>query len=241
MNDFPVVWDVPEACPYLPGQTARMPLRAPPRRLTPEEVDEQLAAGDRRAGRLLYKPACPRCTACEPLRVPVAGFVPSKSQRRVWARNVDEITVSVVPPVIDDVRLGLFNRHNLERGLSRSGERMTATAYEQWFIDSICETVEVDYLDGPRLVAVSILDLGRTSASAVYHYFDPDASRRSLGVFSALSEMAWLRQQGKRWYYFGLYVPACPRLAYKAEYCPHERLVDGAWRAGTRRNPPRHP
>lgn len=230
--DFRIVWDQPEACPYLPGQTARLPLRVPKRMLNPQEVDEQLAAGDRRSGRMLYKTTCPACSACEPLRVPVADFVPSKSQRRVWAKNVDEITVRVGPPIIDEARLTLFNRHKMERGLSRSGEPMTALAYRQWLVDTCMETVEVAYFEGDKLLAVSILDLGLHAASSVYHYFDPDASRRSLGVFSALIEMEWLRQQGKRWYYFGLYVADCSHLSYKAEYRPHERLVDGVWRPG---------
>ncbi len=181
---------------------------------------------------MLYKTTCPACTACEPLRVPVADFVHSKSQRRVWARNVDEITVRVGPPVIDEARLNLFNRHKMERGLSRSGEPMTALAYRQWLVDSCMETVEIAYLEGEKLIAASILDLGLVAASSVYHYFDPDVSKRSMGVFSALIEMEWLRQQGKQWYYFGLYVADCSHLSYKAEYRPHERLVNGAWVPG---------
>ena len=230
--DFRIVWDQPEACPYLPGQTARLPLRVPKRMLNPDETEAQLEAGDRRSGRMLYKTSCPACSACEPLRVPVGDFVPSKSQRRVWARNVDEITVRIGPPVIDEARLTLFNRHKMERGLSRSGEPMTALAYRQWLVDTCMDTVEITYLEGEKLLAVSILDLGRVAASSVYHYFDPDAGRRSLGVFSALIEIEWLRQQGKLWYYFGLYVADCTHLSYKADYRPHERLAGGVWRLG---------
>lgn len=227
--EFRVVWDQPEACPYLPGQTARLPLRAPRRHLTPEELDRQLEAGDRRTGRMLYKPRCPTCTACEPLRVSLADFTPTKSQHRVWARNVNDVSVSVGPARADEQRLVMYNRHKMERGLSKSGEPLTEESYQQWLVDSCCDTVEVAYRVGETLVGVSILDIGLTSGSSVYHYFDPDFARRSLGTFSAMAEMAWLREQGKRWYYFGLYVAACTHLAYKASYRPHERLVSGAW------------
>lgn len=230
--NFRVIWDQPEPCPYLPEQVARLPLRVPPTRLTPIQLDEQLAAGDRRSGRLLYRPTCPSCSACEPLRVDVARFEATKAQRRVWRKNVDELRITVGPPKVDATRLTLYNRHKLERGLSRTGDATGDLAYRQWLVDSCCLTVEVDYWADERLVAVSILDLGQEAASSVYHYFDPDESRRSLGVFSALAEMAWLRQRGVRWYYLGLYVQACDRLSYKADYRPNERLVGGEWVAG---------
>lgn len=231
--NFRVIWDQPEPCPYLPGQTARFPLRVPAARLSPTELDEQLAAGDRRSGRMNYRTECPACTACEPIRVSIPDFVASKSQRRVWSRNHGEVRVMLGPARVDDARVALFNRHKLERGLSRSGEPMTASAYRQWLVDSNCDTREVTYWVGERLVAVSVLDLGETAASSVYHYFDPDESRRSMGVYSALAEMAWLRGLGKRWYYLGLYVGECTHLAYKADYRPNERLVGGAWVAGS--------
>ena len=227
--NFRVIWDQPEACPYLPGQMARLPLRVPPRRLTPVEFDEQMALGDRRSGRLLYRTNCDACTACEPLRVSIPNFVASKSQRRVWRKNVGELRITSCLPVVDDLRLSLFNRHKLERGLSRSGEALTRESYAQWLTHTCCQTVEVDYWEGDRLVAVSIVDLGERSASSVYHYFDPDVSHRSLGVFSVLAEIAWLRQGGREWYYLGLYVEGCSHLVYKADYAPHERLVGGVW------------
>lgn len=229
---FRVIWDQPEPCPYLPTETARLPLRAPPRALTPSQLDEQLAEGDRRSGRLLYRTACPSCSACEPLRVDIERFAPSKSQRRVWRRNAGDVAITIGTPKVDRERVELFNRHKLERGLSRSGEALSDQAYRQWLVDTCCTTLEVGFRLGERLVAVSILDLGQASASSVYHYFDPAESDRSLGVFSALAEMAFLRDRGVRWYYLGLYVRDCDRLNYKADYRPHERLVAGQWVPG---------
>ena len=92
------------------------------------------------------------------------------------------------------------------------------------------DTVEVRYeLDG-LLIAVSILDLGRRSASSVYHYFDPDHGRRSLGVFSVLAELELCAGLGIEWYYLGLWVEDCKALCYKAAYRPHQRLSGGVWR-----------
>ncbi len=231
--DYRVVWDEPEPCPYRPGETARFPMRVPPRRLTPAELDAQLEAGDRRSGRMLYTPTCPACSACEPIRVSIPEFAPNKSQRRVWQRNQAELTVMVGPPKVDAERIALYNRHKSERGLSRSGLDISPTAYKQWLVDSNCDTREITYSLGERLLAVSVLDVGAEAASSVYVYFDPDESKRALGVYSALVEIAWLRSQGKRWYYLGLYVADCRHLAYKSDYRPNERRVGGRWVAGS--------
>lgn len=228
-----VVHDELEPCPYLEGRQARMPLRWQLRRLDPDEIDASLASGDRRVGRMLYRTACPGCNACEPIRVPVAEFAPSKSQRRVWRRNHD-VRVEVGRPVFTEEKLELYNRHKVERGLARRERLLTRQGYEGWFLHSCLRTVEMRYMvpdeDGEeRLIGVGILDLGRNDSSSVYFFFDPDEHRRSLGVYSVLVEISWLRRRGGRHHYLGLYVEDCRHLAYKAGYRPNERLVRGVW------------
>ena len=227
--NFRVLWDQVEPCPYREGQQARLPLRVPVTPLTGADFDACLAAGDRRSGRMLYRTACPTCQGCEPLRVPVSEFVPSKSQRRVLRRNQDDVRVEVGVALVDATRLSMFNRHKLERNLSSSGEPLSAEAYRAWVVHTCVKTLEFRYLVGERLVAVSVVDVGARSLSSVYHYFDPGESWRSLGVFSALAELAWAREQGYEWYYLGFYVSDCDHLRYKADYRPHERRVGGQW------------
>lgn len=223
-----LVHDAEEECPYLDDQVARMPLRWQMRTLSGEELDAALATGDRRVGRMLYRTNCPACTACEPLRVRVQDFKPSKSQRRVWSKNQD-IKVTVGPAVYSEERLELYNRHKLERGLSRDGKAMTPQGYEGWFLRSCVQTVEMCFeLDG-RLVAVSIVDVGARDTSSVYHFFDPDIADRSMGTFSALVELAWSRSRGGRFHYLGLYVGGCSRLNYKDRFKPNERAIGGRW------------
>lgn len=223
-----VVASEDERCPYLPDRIARLPLRLPLRQLTGELFDLRLEQGDRRAGPFLYRTACPSCTACEPLRIPVRAFRPTRSQRKVRRRNAADVRLEVGLPQLTDRHLELFNRHKLERGLGTTAS--SAADYRLQFLDSCTETREVCYLVGDRLVAVSLLDIGARAASSVYHYFDPDEARRSLGVYSVLAEIDLCAAWGLDWYYLGLYVAGCRSLRYKAGYFPHERCIDGAWR-----------
>lgn len=207
----------------------RLPLRLPIGRLTPEEFDRLLDEGDRRTGTLLYRPSCETCVACEALRVPVGRFQLTRSQRRVLRRNDGGLRVERHRPSYTEAHLTLYNRHAQERGLSLREQPATAADYRFFLVDSCVETWELRYYAQDRLVAVSVVDVGRRAASSVYHYFDPDESWRSLGVYSVLKEVELCATLGLEWYYLGLYVEACRHLNYKAAYFPHQRRIGGIW------------
>ena len=72
---------IPHDCPYLPARQATM------RAFVASEMSGEvyyrfMDAGFRRSGDLFYQPICARCRKCTPIRVPVATFAPSASQRR---------------------------------------------------------------------------------------------------------------------------------------------------------------
>lgn len=226
---FLVVADEPEPCPYIAGRQMRLPLRMPTTRPRPEDLDALLADGDRRSGPLLYRPDCEGCSACEALRVPVQRFVPTRSQRRVWRRNEGEVRIERHRPDATAEHLRLYNSHSRGRGLSLRAEPSAESDYRFFLVDSCVDTWELRYFVGDALAAVSVVDFGRTSVSSVYHYFDPEHAWRSLGVYSILKEIELCAQEGREWYYLGLYVEACDHLNYKAQYYPHQRRVGGEW------------
>jgi arginine-tRNA-protein transferase len=228
-----VVQDRFEDCIYRPGQVARCPARAPLAPLTPDQLDLLLEEGDQRVGGTVFRTECPFCRACEPVRIDIAGFTPSRSQRRVIRRNED-LRVELGPPALSRRRVALWNRHRRARGLMTEHSRRDPVGYQEWLVDSCAPTTEVRYLLEDRIVAVSLLDLGRNSANSAYHFFDPAKAGRSLGVYSVLHEIEHCRSLGMRWYYLGLWVSDCDALRYKSSYHPHERFVRGRWVAQPR-------
>jgi len=227
-NREKLVHDELEDCPYLKGQLARMPLRWQLRRPTPEEFDDSLHAGDRRIGKMLYRTTCPNCTSCEPLRIPVNDFHPSRSMRRIIKKNKD-IRVEIGVAQFSEEKLDLYNRHKQERNLNKREKPMNQRGYHGWFLNSCAITLEFRYLLEDRLVGLGIIDAGRKDTSSVYFFFDPDESARSLGTYSVLYELMWQQQRQGRFHYLGLYVEHCQHLVYKARFLPHERRVDGVW------------
>ncbi len=225
-----IVYDHEEDCPYLPGRRARRPLRLPARLLTGAEFDGRLEAGDRRMGTLLYTQACPACAECEPIRVGVRDFVPSRAQRRVKRKGDGRIVVRVGPIDVDDRRVALFLAHERGRGLDQAGVRIDARGYEAFLVASCVDGFEIRYFVDERLVAVAITDRGERALSAVYTYWNPDHACLSLGTYSILTQLALADAAGLDWVYLGLAIRRSPHMVYKLKFLPHERRIGGLWR-----------
>jgi arginine-tRNA-protein transferase len=229
-----VVHEGEEPCPYLEGRIARRPLRMPTRRLTRAEFDVRLEAGDRRTGFFLYTQDCPSCRACEPLRVDVNRFVPSRSHRRTIARAERELRVERGPLMADARRVELYRAHQVGRGLSRqNAPPLDEHGYEAFLVDTCVDGFEMRYLQGETLVGVAITDRSASALSAVYTYYDPALSRLSIGTYSILVQLALAKELGLRWVYLGLAIEESPHMRYKLRFVPHERRIDGAWRLFT--------
>ncbi|KAM8784054.1 arginyl-tRNA--protein transferase 1 isoform 4-T4 [Rhynchonycteris naso] len=84
------------------------------------------------------------------------------------------------------------------------------------------------WLDG-KIIAVGVIDILPHCVSSVYLYYDPDYSFLSLGVYSALREIAFIRQLHEKtpqlsYYYMGFYIHSCPKMKYKGHYRPSDLL-----------------
>jgi arginine-tRNA-protein transferase len=186
-------------------------------------------SGFRRSGDVFYQMACPGCRACTPLRVPVAAFRPSKSQRRVLRRNLD-LEVTFGKPVFSREKSALYGRYVDARHDGRmpgGAEELEETLYH-----SPTDTLEVCYRDpGGALVGAGLCDLTPLALSSVYFYFDPALKHRGLGTFSSLVEIDLARSLGLAYYYLGFWIEGCPKMQYKERFRPCELLcTDGRWR-----------
>ncbi|XP_038613511.1 arginyl-tRNA--protein transferase 1 isoform X4 [Tachyglossus aculeatus] len=84
------------------------------------------------------------------------------------------------------------------------------------------------WMDG-KIIAVGVIDILPYCVSSVYLYYDPDFSFLSLGVYSALREIAFTRQLREKapqlcHYYMGFYIHSCPKMRYKGQYRPSDLL-----------------
>ena len=224
-----IVYDRSTDCPYLSGCVSRLPLRYPVRPLSRSELAQRLAAGDRREGKLLYRPECSGCTECVPIRLNVDLIRPSRTQRRTFRRINQSLRTELAPVEADEGHVSLYNAHRIRRGLGAPKKVITRDDYELMFVETCCESFELRYWYGAELVGVAIMDRAQDGLSAVYSYYDPDRPSMSLGTFSILKQVELCQRWGLRYLYLGFYVADNTHMRYKSRFKPNERLIRGRW------------
>lgn len=218
----------PRECSYLPGREAQLEIRVQVE-VSPQELDVLLERGWRRFGPVYFRPACVGCMECVTLRVDVAKFRPSKSQRRA-VKNAAHLRRIVGRPIVDAERLDLYARWHAQREDRRGWEpsRLDSERYRLDFAfphPAVREVAFRDPNDGDRLVGLGIVDVTPRAASAVYFFWDPERAPASLGVANVVTIIEEARALGLPHVYLGYRVLECASLVYKTKYRPHELLV----------------
>ncbi len=167
-----------------------------------------------------------------PLRIRLADFQLSKSQRRNL-RNNNDLRVEIRPIKITPESNDLFHRHK-----QRFDHGVPSSIYDFLSFEPAvvpCEAREIAVYDDDRLVAVSYFDIGLTTTSGIYAAFDPDESSRGLGVFTMLKEIEFSRQSGKEFYYQGYAYEGESFYDYKKRFFAIEEYDwNGTWREAGR-------
>ena len=225
----------PMPCPYLPGKVL-VYASFYADGLDGPELTWFLSRGWRRFGHNFFRPACPGCRACIPLRVPVERFRPNRSQQRAL-RRCAHVRVTFGPLRYESALFDLYHSHSLVRfGQEHSFEDFAASLHSP-----ACPVTLSRYEEGGRLIGAGYLDQGSDGLSSVYFVYDPDFSRLSLGTFSVLREIDEARSLGLPFYYLGYVVAGYDRMTYKSGFTPHQLFDwdDGLWReAGRAPEPP---
>ncbi len=216
-------------CPYLPDRVERKVVTdlAVPNAADLYEVLSR--AGFRRSHGLAYRPACPGCTACVPVRIVVDEFVADKSFRRVLKANSD-LSDDERPPRATMEQYQLFVRYQRERHGGGEMSSMSFGDFRAMVEDSPVDTHIVEYRDRMgELMAVMLADRQADALSAVYSFFLPDSGRRSLGNYMVLSMIGRARELSLPYVYLGYWIPDSRKMGYKARFRPLEGLRPGGW------------
>lgn len=219
----------PHPCSYLPGREASTLFTNPDAVITSRDYGALIAHGFRRSGKLFYRPHCAMCDACVPLRVPAAEFKPRRSQRRVLSLNGD-LRVQHCAAAFNDEHFQLYKRYVTAR---HPCGRDTVSAQD--YQDFLLHPPEIDCAlyemrTERQLLAVALVDHVPQGLSAVYTFFDPAETRRSLGVYAVLWQIREAQRLGLPWVYLGYWIRECAKMSYKDQFRPCEIYRHGEWR-----------
>ncbi|WP_293614354.1 arginyltransferase [Porticoccus sp.] len=218
----------PHACSYLQNQQATTAFVDPGLKVDQNLYSYFSGLGFRRSGRYIYAPRCKHCNACIPARIPVGQFKPNRQQRRCRKQNAD-LSIWLTRMVNESEHYPLYQQYLNSRHADGDMYPPTIGQYRD-FISNIHDySAMVEIRLKGELVAAGLVDILNDGLSAIYTYYSPRLSKRSLGTFSILAELMLARELGFPYLYLGYWIKESPKMAYKDRYQPLELLRDGEW------------
>ena len=202
---------------------------------TPAEYEERLEIGWRRFGRAWFRPRCPSCTACQPLRIDVAKFEPNRSQRRNSKQHHGATRLEIGTPTVTDEKLALYDRYHefQKENVGWSGKpSKDAQEYFNSFADNPFPTEEWCYYRDGKLAGIGYVDALPKSLSAIYFFHEPELRPLGLGTWNVLSCVAEAARRRLPFVYLGYYIEGCRSSEYKGKYQRAEAMdwSDQQWR-----------
>src|SRR5262249_12552614 len=130
-------------------------------------------AGFRRSHDIVYRPACPHCSACVPVRIPVRAFRSSQSLRRIARRNED-LKLEITDTQVTEEQFALFAAYQASRHADSDMARMSFADFSAMAREGQVDTkiFQLRGSDGALKAAVLADQIG-DGYSAIYSFFDP--------------------------------------------------------------------
>ncbi len=194
--------------------------------VSPQQLDALLADGWRHFGEQFFRYNINfyngELRRVLPLRIRLANFEISRSQRRVLKKNQD-LQIVFRPIEITPEKEDLFERHK-----QRFDHAVPDSLYDFLSLEPAsvpCEALEVCIYEDKTLLAASFFDVGATAVSAVYAMFDPTEISRSLGILTMLLTIEYAAKNGKTFYYPGYAYEGNSFYDYKKRFSALEEFV----------------
>ena len=190
------------------------------------QYQELLERGWRRFGRMHFVPECKSCNKCVSMRIDVANYKFSKSEKRVISKNKDT-KLYIRPPSVTMEHLNLYDKYH--RFMNDKKDWPYTAISPDEYMKSYVETKEEYakeflYIKDDKLIGVALVDILPKSISAIYCYYDHAYSDLSIGKFSILAQIKIAKELDIPYIYLGYWIKDHFSMGYKEAYSPFEIL-----------------
>ena len=223
-------------CGYLPGHVATNLVPDPCVQMNMQLYSQLIELGYRRSGSHTYRPHCSNCQKCIPCRIPVDSFRPNRSQRRSLQTNKNCSTHLVTADYTDE-HFELYTRYINARHAGGNMANPLPDDYSKFLYSNWSDTFFLEFRENSQLIAVAVCDQVNSGLSAVYSYFEPDASSRSLGIYCVLKMIEQTKLMGLEYLYLGYLIHSSNKMRYKRFFRPFEVFISNQWQDSRRSEP----
>lgn len=227
-NPIKLFETVVDDCPYLEGQQSASILVDPDHQIDSHLFSLLSRSGFRRSGEMLYAPKCPTCNACISVRIPTDRFKPSRGQKRVWRRNLS-LRVEIEDVSFQPEHFELYLRYQQARHPDSSMCDDDPQKYVSFIKSRFSESRFLSIYDEERLIGISVIDQFSGGISAVYTFFDPAESSRSLGTFAIMYMLKLAKMRDVPFVYLGYWIDQSSKMSYKKQFRPLQGYLDKRW------------
>lgn len=218
----------PHRCSYLPDMEASTLFIDPDATIDQHTYTYLSERGYRRSGKFLYKPDCQNCQACISLRIPVADYHFSRSERRILKRNQD-LEYFQVQHIFAEPFYQLYADYICARHHDGDMYPPSEEQYRNFLNNGFGTSEFVAFTLEKQLKAVAVIDRLDNGLSAIYTFYDPFDDKRSLGTFAILWQIDYAKKLGLDYVYLGYWVKNCEKMNYKTRFRPAEVLINKRW------------
>jgi len=223
----------PYQCGYIPKKLAQSLIASPQNLVDGQVYSGLIQQGFRRSGKFAYRPHCENCSACTPIRIKLDNFKPNRSQTRAYKKHAN-LEASIQPLNFQEKHFELYTRYQKlrhpEDALSNIEEKNEVEQYRQFLCQSNVESVMVEFKDEQDITKiVSVIDIVQDGVSAVYTYYDAEDVNASYGTYAIMWLSKWTKSLNLPYLYLGYWIAESPKMVYKQQFKPQERLIDGEW------------
>lgn len=218
----------PYPCGYLEGRQARSLIAAPHHLIDADAYNALIQLGFRRSGKFTYRPQCQHCNACVPIRIPVANYVASRSQKRARKRH-SNLTATVLPLTYSDEHFALYRAYQSSRHGASDDAQQIARQYRDFLVQGNVNSRLMEFRLAGQLKIVSVVDILDHGLSAVYTFYDTSDHTCSYGTYSIVWLIEWVQRRQLQYLYLGYWIAESAKMAYKQKFQPQEGLINGRW------------
>ncbi|MCP4969090.1 MAG: arginyltransferase [Arcobacter sp.] len=193
---------------------------------TKEDYQNMLEHGWRRFGKMHFVPECKTCKKCISMRIDVNNYKFSRSEKRIFKKNIDtKLYIQAPSLTLDHLRLydKYHNYMNIKKNWTYSP--IDPAEYDRSYIQGKDEfTKEFLYVRNNKLIGVALVDILEKSISSIYCFYDHDYQDLSIGKFSILAQIKIAKELNVPYIYLGYWIKDHNSMGYKEFYTPFEIL-----------------